>query len=104
MTTNQIRTCFCANVMGQYRENGLDIEIDVTKGDWSTVMVVGIDNNLLMKGTLPSYHGNPYPAGATFFEQWGSAVIVIPPYILNDTYKLDENRFPEVVFWTQEKH
>lgn len=94
--------CTCGNVVGHYRANGQDVEIDVTKGDWATLRIVGIDNSLLRNEVLPPYHAKPDTDGRTLFHQWGSAIIAIPPWIPNDVYKLDPSRFPEIKFWTEE--
>jgi hypothetical protein len=95
------KICGCGNAMGLYDDNGEDIHIDVRRGDWNSIFVVGIDNNLLKQGFLPAYHGKGNPDGHTFFHQWGSAIIVIPAGLSNDVYKIRTDRYPEYKFWTE---
>jgi hypothetical protein len=96
-----LQYCKCKNVSGYYRTNNVEIEVDVMKGDWSTLRIVGISNDILVNEYLPPYHGKSNVDGANLFEQWGSAIIVVPPYIPNDVFKRYPDRFPDVIFNTE---
>lgn len=84
---NEIRTCHCGNIKGKYTNN-FDIAISAEQG-FSTMSIVGIDNNLLKNMYLPTYHGEKDMESETVFEQWGSAIVVIPPFTTNDVFELE---------------
>lgn len=96
MRTEVIRECECGNVLGRFLEDNFSLEVDVTRGNWGTIRIVGLDNRLLANETLPKYVKNS--ESQILFEAWGSAVIIVPPWMLSEVKRIDPNRFPEVGF------
>lgn len=100
MRTEVIRECECGNVRGRFLEDNFSLEVDVTKGYWGSIRIVGLDNRLLMTDALPKYDKNS--KSPLLFEAWESAVIIIPPWMLSEVKRIDPNRFPEVGFEGEE--